>query len=145
MAHWSAKRSFTGVSLSAKNVGGLAKAKAAEADEIKWIPRPAAWEERASLSETSTKPEGFRLIDLEHLFDVIQSAFVCKHCLKGPITFGEKAEARKGWCNSLRFYCKSCRTTTEFYTSRRTEEQGQGQSYEVNRRACVAASLAGSR
>ena len=46
--------------------------------------------------------------------------------------------------SSLRLYCQSCRTTTQFQRSKRTGEQGQSQSYEVNRRASVAASLAGS-
>ena len=109
-----------------------------EEAERKFVPPPDEWQ-----ALTLAPPEVYRLIDLEHLFAVIKSAFVCKASKSDRITFAEDESQRKGWSYALRIYCLSCRATTNFQSSKKCESTGN--SFEVNRRAAVAGAVMESR
>ena len=144
MATVSKKRRFAGTPAHVKRQKEAQRQQEAEEDGRKFASPPDEWHALTlappSFQET---PEGYRLIDLEHLFAVIKSAFVCKACKSDRLTFAEDESQRKGWSSALRFYCRSCRATTNFQSSKKCESAGN--SFEVNRRAAVASAVMGSR
>ena len=77
---------------------------------------------------------GFKLIDAEILMKVFNNFTVCKNCkTSSSIEIQEIENLRRGMCETLTMFCKSCSHTSEFKTSPRSSNKIL--AYDVNIRS----------
>ena len=80
----------------------------------------------------------YRLVDLLQLSRAISTFSVCRNCKSDRISIFEAEKARRGFSSKLLLKCDSCSFSHPFYTSR-LRPGVPGQSFDVNRRAALAA------
>uniref|UniRef100_A0A7M5UK02 Mutator-like transposase domain-containing protein n=1 Tax=Clytia hemisphaerica TaxID=252671 RepID=A0A7M5UK02_9CNID len=85
---------------------------------------------------------GFKLIDEEVLMKAFNNFTVCKNCkASSSIEIQESENLRRGMCETLTLFCKSCSHISEFKTSPRSSNKIL--AYDVNIRSVYAAQQIG--
>ena len=125
----------------------LQKTRTVQAPVSKRLARspPAEWcPPEASSGKNAIIAEGYRFVDIQHVFSSISNAIVCRACHKADFKILEEMKDRRGFCSTLILKCQSCRNRHQFTTSAPIPSSAGGRSFDVNRRAVFAAVSTGS-
>ena len=120
----------------------LQKTRTVQAPVSKRLARspPAEWcPPEASSGKNAIIAEGYRFVDIQHVFSSISNAIVCRACHKADFKILEEMKDRRGFCSTLILKCQSCRNRHQFTTSAPIPSSAGGRSFDVNRRAVFAA------